>query len=286
MKHKGLFFMVVLLIGFSAALFGQDTTSPPADIKEFWELQKWTVILGGLLALMGLLKNTGLDQKLEKNWFGRLLLSTIHLALTFVGKKYKVYRLKRKELKAARASGVAKVLLIGLFLSGVSIAASAQDGFFKKMIDPVTPERIELKQQQTFKGEDPVIETDASAWFFRGAAVISGVKFHHSTEEGKFITSEFVRAGAGVEFAHYGVLDGVAFNDYGVGAYFMPPITTDPAQQYASIMVAGTIYDLGYRFKLDFLNGISLGLGLCYDINKAVPAGDNFSFVPNFSVTF
>ncbi len=162
-------------------------------------------------------------------------------ALTFVGKKYKVYRLKRKELKAAKASGVVKVLLIGLFLSGVSVAASAQDGFFKKLIDPVTPERIELKQQQTFKGEDPIIETDASAWFFRGAAVISGVKFHHSTADGKFIASEFIRAGAGIEFAHYGVKDVVAINDYWCWCLFYATIPGDPTQQYASIMVAGTI---------------------------------------------
>src|SRR5688572_5725270 len=82
MKHKGLIFMVMMLMVFSVTLLGQDGTSPPADFKEFWELKKWTVILGGLLALIGLLKNTGLDQKLEKYWIGRLLLSTINLAIS------------------------------------------------------------------------------------------------------------------------------------------------------------------------------------------------------------
>lgn len=282
MKNKGLFFLIVLLIGFSVAIFAQDV-QPPADIKEFWELKKWTVILGGLLALIGLLKNTGLDQKLEKHWMGRLVLSTINLILTFAGKRYSAYKARRAQIKAARATAIPKVLLIGLLFVSISYTATAQDGFLRKLIDPVTKERIELKQQ-TFKGDDP--GADANAWFPRGAVTISGVKFHHSTVAEKWITDDFLRAGAGLEFAHYRVLNGEVINDYGIGGYFMPPVTSDPTQQYASVMVAGSIYDLGYRFKLEFLDGISIGMGLCYDINKAVPAKDNFSFVPNFSVTF
>lgn len=282
MKNKGLFFLIVMLIGFSGALFAQDV-QPPADIKEFWELKKWTVILGGLLALIGLLKNTGLDKKLETHWIGRLVLSTINLILTFAGKRYSVYKAKRAQMKAAKASAIPKLLLIGLLMASVSYTATAQDGVLKKLIDPVTKERIVTKQQ-AFRGDDPV--ANANAWFARGAVVISGVKFHHSTEAENWVTDDFLRAGAGLEFAHYRVLNGEVINDYGVGGYFMPPVTSDPTQQYASVMVAGSIYDLGYRFKLEFLNGISIGMGLCYDINKAVPAKDNFSFVPNFSVTF
>lgn len=282
MKNKGLFFLIVMLIGFSGALFAQDV-QPPADIKEFWELKKWTVILGGLLALIGLLKNTGLDKKLETHWIGRLVLSTINLILTFAGKRYSVYKAKRAQMKAARASAIPKLLLIGLLMASVSYTATAQDGVLKKLIDPVTKERIVTKQQ-AFRGDDPV--ANANAWFARGAVVISGVKFHHSTEAENWVTDDFLRAGAGLEFAHYRVLNGEVINDYGVGGYFMPPVTSDPTQQYASVMVAGSIYDLGYRFKLEFLNGISIGMGLCYDINKAVQAKDNFSFVPNFSVTF
>jgi hypothetical protein len=281
MKHKGLIFMVMMLIAFSVTLLGQDGTSPPADFKEFWELKKWTVILGGLLALIGLLKNTGLDQKLEKYWIGRLLLSTINLALSFVGKKYIAYKLKKRELKASRAGGVIKVLLIGLFLSSVGLSVAAQDGILKKLIDPVTKERI-VQKSQTFTGES----VEESAWFPRGAVTITGVKFHHNSDEGKFVTEEFTRAGAGIEFAHFRVLNDEVINDYGVGGYFMPPLSTDPLQQYASVMIAGSIYDLGYRFKLEFLNGVGVGLGFCYDLNKTVPAKDNFSFVPNFKITF
>lgn len=282
MKNKGLFFLIVMLIGFSGALFAQDV-QPPADIKEFWELKKWTVILGGLLALIGLLKNTGLDKKLETHWIGRLVLSTINLILTFAGKRYSVYKAKRAQMKAARASAIPKLLLIGLLMASASFTAAAQDGFLRKLIDPVTKERI-VQKQQMFRGDEPAAE--ASAWFPRGAVMVSGVKFHHSTEAEKWITEDFMRAGAGIEFAHYRVLNDVMINDYGIGGYFLPPVDGDPTQQYVSVLLNGSVYDLGYRFKLDFLDGVSVGMGVCYDINKAVPAKDNISFVPNLKITF
>jgi hypothetical protein len=283
MKNKGFIFIVVLLLtAIAVPLFGQDGVSPPADIKEFWELRKWTVILGGLLALIGILKNTGLDKKLEKFWFGRLLLSTISLILTFVGKKYVAYKIRRKETKASKASVVTKVLLIGLLLSGMSVSVSAQK-VINKFIDPVTKERIADKSLR-FSGEAG--RDGSSAWFPRGAAIITGVKFHHDSEQGKFITEDFTRVGAGLEFAHYRVVNDEVINDYGIGAFFSPPLTTDPLQQYATVIVIGSIYDLGHRFKLEFLNGISIGGGFSYDINKDRPAKDNISFLPSFTITF
>lgn len=272
---KSILTTIMMLFVCSMALLAQDV-QPPADIKEFWELEKWTVILGAVLGIIGILHQTGLDAKLEKHWLGRVLLSTIDLVLGFLGKKYKAYRLKMKANKAASGSKVLKVLLLGVIFTAAGLTTNAQMSF-KSLIKPVTVDMI--TDVDNLRGVDTLATDEKGAWFLRFGGTITGVKFNYSSEAGKLINSEFVRAGIGFNREHYVVSNGSALNNYGYGGYLLFPVNGDPTQNYLSIMISGSALNL-------FQSGLTISVGIGYDFNPGLPGKDNIFLAPNLKYTF
>ena len=124
---------------------------------------------------------------------------------------------------------VFKVFVLGLFLSGIGLTASAQkwDGFFK----PVD------KQMFSFKADEG--QAASSQWLFRPKATISAMKITQDKLTKEVITSSFTSGGVGIGYEHFTPVNGEPYNNFGVEAILLiDAIPTETTKTGISAVIA------------------------------------------------
>ena len=160
--------------------------------------------------------------------------------------KSSVKRAKEPGIKQ-KLSGLFKVFVLGLFLSGVELAASAQ-GLFK----PVPADLFTTNQK--------ALES-SHAWIPRISAGVIANQFTYNVDTKKLDKSAFSKVGLGMSLASFIPVDGEPYNNYSLNAFVFFPVddtglalaATISALEYIS---AGVGYDFGVK-KVFLLTGIT-----------------------------
>jgi hypothetical protein len=161
-----------------------------------------------------------------------------------------------------------KKLFIFSLLLLLAIGASAQSkwaGFF----DPVSVDQISLSTSE--KGL-------SGTFLIRPAMVMSGNVFKLQYDElGEFsqVSSTFAsRAGMGISYSHFKVIDDQPYNDFSFSAMVSLATAEDPNAGFLFTASAFNIY------------GLSPSIGLGYDIVKGLPFKQNFYFMWGAQIKF
>lgn len=181
---------------------------------------------------------------------------------------------------ASRALKRSTAIITLLFVVG---GLSAQSLVKPVTADMVKDKAIASKTLKADRGIDTLYIGDNEAMLFRTGLVLQGFMYHYSAAEGKLVPDNFVRPGYGLEFVHCTALNDVVFKDYGIGGYIMPGLPDNPLYKSWAFMLAGSIYDLGYRWEL--LRGVSFNLGIGYLANKELQAKERLFFSPGIRIT-
>ena len=173
-----------------------------------------------------------------------------------------------------------KKLLLIFALVALVTGASAQS-FVRK----ITTESIATKEAVTLRSTDTLSYNGQSAFFLRGGGIASYSKFYYDTETNKLLPDDYIRAGVGLEFAHYYNDNGTAVNDYGIGLYFLAASKEEIS--FCSVLAGFSIYDLRRLLNMSFLpEGMSISPGIVYDIRNDIPVVERFGFIPSLTFTF
>jgi hypothetical protein len=149
--------------------------------------------------------------------------------------------------------------------------------------DIVKDKAIATKVHKADRGIDTLYIGNNEAMFLRTGLVFQGFMYHYSVAEGKMIPDNFVRPGYGLEVVHCSAVNDVVFKDYGFGGYIMPGLPDNPIYKYWAFMLAGSVYDLGYRWEI--LKGISFNLGVGYLANKELQPKERIYISPGVRIT-
>lgn len=173
------------------------------------------------------------------------------------------------------------ILIVAMLL--FVVGAQAQS-----FIKPITPDMVKEKAAATKahkadRGIDTLYVGDNEALFFRSGLAIQGFQYHYSAADSKFIPDNFARPAYGIDLVHCTAVNDVVFKDYGVGGYVMPPLPNNPLYAHWAYMIAGSIYDLGYRWEL--LRGVSFNLGIGYNANNNLLTKERFFFSPGIKIS-
>ena len=161
-------------------------------------------------------------------------------------KKSNIKRVKEPGLKQ-KLSGVFKVFILGLFLSGIGLTASAQ-GLFK----PVPADLFQTNQK--------ALES-SHAWIPRISAGVIANQFVYNKETKHLDMSSFTKVGLGMSYAHFIPIDGLPYNNYSLNAFVFFPVEESGLALAATISAleyinAGIGYDFGVK-KVFLLTGIT-----------------------------
>lgn len=150
---------------------------------------------------------------------------------------------------------IAKFLLIGLLISGISATASAQltfKGFFK----PVK----QTEFYTHFKGVSQEKAGGEMLWIVRPAVNIASMKYLKNSDTKKLEVSNYVASGFGLGIQHYIDSDGTPYNNYGFNLLcLVNTIPLTDGSQNAGVSVAGTF---------GFMKVIDVGIGYDFEVKK------------------
>jgi len=241
-----------------------------------------TALLGGILEKL----QTG---ELPTTWvaFQPILELSLSAAVAYLLKNLFTNsegQLMRGEKSAAeyRAKRAGKLLILLPLMLLLSASVSAQS-----FIHKVTPESIANKEAVTLRSTDTLSYNGQGAFFLRGGGIASYSKFYYDKETKKILPDDYVRAGVGLEFAHYYNDNGAAVNDYGIGLYFLAAKSATNDVGFCSVLASVSAYDLRRLLNMSFLpEGMSISPGVVYDFRTDIPTVERFGFVPSLTFTF
>lgn len=175
-----------------------------------------------------------------------------------------------------------KKIIFIIALVALTLGASAQS-----FVHKVTPQKIAGQEYAKLRSTDTIAANGQMALFLRGGAVASYTKLYYSTTEKKILPDNCVRAGIGIELAHYETMSGIAVNDYGFGLYFLTAKDMGSGTNFCSAAAGVSIYDIKQILNLDFLpEGLSVSPAIVYDFRGDIPAKERIGFIPALSITF
>lgn len=182
----------------------------------------------------------------------------------------------KEPVKKEKKGKVAKLIMIAVLLSSFTIGASAQT--FSRMFKPLTVETIhDVKlSRQLQAGADTLVHNEKGVLIARFGATVLGAKTNFV--DGSFSTTAFTRSGFGITFSNFLNNDGEVYNNFGFGGYLLFPVTSDPLEQYMSVMIDVSAVQL--------FDSFTFNVGIGYDINKNRKAVNNFFVSPGVKVTF
>jgi len=130
---------------------------------------------------------------------------------------------------------VARILIIGLIISGIGITTSAQ-GIWSQFGKKTNGAEVNL--MKSIAGEKEL------EWFIKPAAQLTALNLNYDKTTRMFTASPFSAAGIGAGVQHYVVQDGKRVNNFGVNALLM--VNGAPENDKAGFGVAATINALGF----------------------------------------
>lgn len=264
------FFSVFMLLLIAVMAIGQIVDSVVVTTggtpQSFLERNGWTLAFIAFTVLSEWLGSTGYVKE------GSIYAWILNMIEKIIRGKANVIKTKKAEFmeqedlkKVAKSKGLQfmKVLLLGVFLSGMAMTASAQskwDGFFK-------PVNHDLFSQQV---KAPGAKA-ASVWMFRPTVEVSAVQLMYDKPTKNWVSSSFKSAGVGVSYQHFTEANEVPFSDFGINALMLfdatPTETTNAAVSFAATVSALQYINVGGGYNLGIDKWFILA-GVTINFNK------------------